>query len=171
MPNPARILEVGSAEGAQTLLLANQFPNAKVTGIEISSIAFERARGNLKSYENRVELVNADVIEYESRLDENAFDACIWSETVYYIGARLSLNDTYEFLNRMVRKLRVGGLMVMANTVDLSEDIPEWIVTRRPVIDCYYTMLSRLITPVIRSVYVEEKLGRIFEYQIWAFQR
>ena len=171
MPNPARILEVGSAEGAQTLLLANQFPNATVTGIEISSIAFERARGNLKSYENRVELVNADVIEYESRLEENAFDACIWSETVYYIGARLSLNDTYEFLNRMVRKLRVGGLMVMANTVDLSEDIPEWIVTRRPVIDCYYTMLSRLITPVIRSVYVEEKLGRIFEYQIWAFQR
>jgi len=171
MPNPARILEVGSAEGAQTLLLANQFPNAKINGIEISSIAFERARGNLKSYEDRVELVNADVIEYESRIDEDAFDACMWSETIYYIGARLTLNDTYEFLNRMVRKLRVGGLMVMANTVDLSEDIPEWIVTRRPVIDCYYNMLSSLITPVIRSVYVEEKLGRIFEYQIWAFQR
>jgi hypothetical protein len=53
---------------------------------------------------DRVELVNADVIEYESRLDEDTFDACIWSETVYYIGARLSLNDIYEFLSRMVQR-------------------------------------------------------------------
>jgi ubiquinone/menaquinone biosynthesis C-methylase UbiE len=171
MPDPVRILEVGSAEGAQTLLLANQFPKSKIIGVEISPIAFERAKRNLKSLEGKVELVNADIIEYQTKLNEVTFDVCIWSESIYYIGAQLTLNDTYEFLNKMVRKLRIGGLMVMANSVDLSRDIPEWIVTQKPLIECYYDMLSYLITPVFKSIYVEEKLGRIFEYQIWAFQR
>jgi ubiquinone/menaquinone biosynthesis C-methylase UbiE len=170
-PEPAKILEVGSAEGAQTLLLANQFPTANITGIEVSLIAFERARENLKSFIDQIELVNADVVEYESRIEDETFDVCVWSESVYYIGARLTLNDTYEFLNKMVGKLRVGGLMIMANTVDLSRDIPEWIVTQRPIIECYYRMLTHLITPVLQSIHVEEKLGRIYEYQIWAFQR
>jgi tRNA G46 methylase TrmB len=36
-PNAQKILEIGSAEGAQTLLLADQFPKANITAIEISS--------------------------------------------------------------------------------------------------------------------------------------
>ena len=58
------------------------------------------------------------------------------SESVYYAGARLPLTKTYDLLGRIMDKLKVRWLLVMANTVDLPEDIPEHIVTKRPTMDC-----------------------------------
>lgn len=171
MPDPHKILEIGSAEGAQTLLLVEQFPSARITGVERSVRAVSRAKENLLRYKNRIELVNADIIKYEPMLEKDAYDVCIWSESVYYMGAQLSLNETYGLLERIVGKLKPGGILVMANTVDLPEDIPESVVTKRPLIDCYYNLLSSLAAPALKGIYVEEKLGRIYEYQIWAFRR
>jgi len=59
----------------------------------------------------------------------------------------------------------------MANTLDLPEGIPESVVTKRPLIDSYYVMLSSLASPISKSTYVEEKLSRMYEYQIWAFEK
>ncbi len=171
MPDPRRILEIGSAEGAYTLMLAESFQSAKITAVDISSNAIKRARDRLAQYRDRVDVVNADIIEYESMIDENSFDVCIWSESVYYIGARESLNETYHLLEKIVVKLKPGGILVMANTIDLPEDIPESGITRRPLIDCYYHMLSSLCAPAMRAEYLEEKFGRVYEYQIWAFFR
>ncbi len=171
MPDPRKILEIGSAEGAQTLMLAECFPLARITGIEISVNAIKRAEENLRKYRDRVELANADIIKYVAMIEDSAYDVCIWSEQVYYIGAQISLNDTYLLLKSILDKLRPGGILVMANTVDLPDDIPESVVTRRPLIDCYYYLLSSLAAPALKAIYVENKLGRIYEYQIWAFER
>ncbi len=170
-PNPRRILEIGSAEGAYTLMLAKKFSSARITGIEISSQATSRAGENLRRYKDRIELINADITKYAPQLEDSAYDVCIWSESVYYVGAQLSMNKTYDLLKSVVGKLKPEGILVMANAVDLAEDIPESTVTKRPLIDCYYNLLASLATPALRAVYVEEKLGRIYEYQIWAFKR
>jgi trans-aconitate methyltransferase len=170
-PDPGRILEIGSAEGAHTIMLLDQFPSAMITAVELSSHAIDRAKESILYYKKRTELINADIIKYEPMLQKNAYDVCIWSESVYYIGARLSLNETHSLLERIVEKLKPGGILVMANAVDLPEDIPESEVTKRPLIDCYYHLLSSLAAPAVKAVYVEEKLGRVYEYQIWAFER
>lgn len=170
-PEPERILEIGSAEGAHTLMLAENFQLARITAVEISSNAMERARDRLAQYRDRVDVVNADIIEYEPMIDENSFDVCIWSESVYYIGAKESLNETYHLLEKIVGKLKPGGILVMANTIDLPEDIPESRITRRPLIDCYYRLLSSLCTPAMRASYNDLKFGKVYEYQIWAFSR
>lgn len=170
-PNPNRILEIGSAEGAYTLMLADKFPLAKITGIELSSHAIERARENLERYGDRIELVNADIIKYEPALEDDAYDICIWSESVYYIGARMSLNETYSLLRRIIGKLRQGGILIMANTVDLPGDIPESVITERPVINCYYDLISSQMGPALKALYAEDKHGRTYEYQIWVFER
>jgi SAM-dependent methyltransferase len=170
-PGPGRILEIGSAEGAHTIMLLEQFPTAMITAVELSSRAIDRAKESILPHKKRIELVNADIIKYEPMLQKNAYDVCIWSESVYYIGAQLSLNETFSLLERIVEKLKPGGILVMANAVDLPEDIPESEVTKRPLIDCYYHLLSNLAAPAVRAVYVEEKLGRVYEYQIWAFER
>jgi SAM-dependent methyltransferase len=170
-PKPWRILEIGSAEGAHTLILAESFPSARITAVEISSRAIDRAREKLGNYKDQVELANADIIEYESMIDDGSFDVCVWSESVYYVGARALLNDTYHLIEKIVGKLVPGGILVMANTVDLPKDIPESVITRRPIIDCYYQMLSSLATPVQKATYFDEKFGRVYEYQIWAFFR
>lgn len=170
-PDPRRIIEIGSAEGAHTLMLAESFQSARITAIEILSEAVERARERLAQYKERVEIVNADIIDYEPRIDDNSFDVCVWSESVYYVGAKISLNETYHLLEKIAGKLKPGGILVMANTIDLPEDIPESAITRRPIIDCYYRLLSSLCAPAMKAAYHDLKFGRVYEYQIWAFSR
>jgi len=170
-PDPQKILEIGGAEGAQTLLLAGQFPKAKIISVEISSHAFRRAKDNLKQYADRIDLVNADIVEYRARLEANCYDVVLWCESIYYLGGRLPLTDIYDLLGGIMSKLKAGGLLIMANTVNLPEAIPESAVTIRPLIDCYYVILSSLTAPVSKSTYVEEKLGKMYEYQIWVFKK
>jgi hypothetical protein len=90
---------------------------------------------------------------------------------VYYMGAQLPMIATYDLLGKIVGKLKARGLLIMANTIDLPEDLPESIMTRKPLIECYCTMLSALLAAVSGSAYMEEKLGRIYKYQIWVFER
>jgi spermidine synthase len=170
-PEPQRILEIGSAEGAYTLLLADNFPSAKITAVEISAQAASRARVNLRPFLERVKIVNADILDCAPRIRDASIDVCLWSESVYYLGARLPLARTYALLQEVAAKLLEGGLLVMANAVELPEDVAEASVTQRPLMDCYYNLLSSLISPAEKAVYVEEKQGRIYEYQVWAFQR
>lgn len=170
-PDPQRILEIGSAEGAQTLLLAEHFPSARITAVEISALAAGRATENLRPFLDRVKIVKADILDCAARIEDASIDVCLWSESVYYLGARLPLDRTYALLREVVAKLQAGGLLVMANAVDLPEDVPESEVTQRPLMDCYYHLLSSLASPGQKAVYVEEKQGRIYEYQIWAFLR
>ena len=170
-PDPQRILEIGCAEGAQTLLLAEQFPRARITAVEISSNAFKRAEDNTRPFADRITLVNADIAECQTQLREKYYDVIVWSESIYYLGGRLQLTTMYDLLGKILNKLKVTGLLVMANTVNLPEELPESTVTRRPFLDCYHVILSSLILSVSRSTYVEEKAGRMYEYQIWAFAR
>lgn len=170
-PQPREILEIGSAESAHTLMLLESFPSARITAVEISSNAIGRAREKLGRYRDRIELANADIVEFESRMDDGSFDVCVWSESVYYVGARASLNETYRLLEKIVGKIKPEGIMVMANTVDLPEDIPESVITRRPIIDCYYHLLSSLAAPALKATYFDKKFDRVYEYQIWAFSR
>ncbi len=170
-PDPQRILEIGSAEGAHTIMIAERFQSAQITGVELSSHAIERARENLRCCGDRIRLVNADIMKYAPYLEDCAYDVCIWSESVYYIGAQITLNGTCELLKKIIGKLRPKGLLVMANTVDLPEDIPESAITKRPIIDCYYNLISSQAGLALKAKYIENKLGRIYEYQIWAFER
>jgi trans-aconitate methyltransferase len=170
-PNPGKILEIGSAEGAHTMLLAKRFPNARITALEISSQAMQRAMENISAFADRIELINTDLLDFESRLEDFSYDICIWSESIYYLGARLPVIGIYDLMGKIMGKLQPGGLLVMANSVELPADIPESAVTKRPIIDSYYSLISSLATPALKSIYAEEKMGRIYEYQIWVFQR
>ena len=152
-------------------MLADQFPTAQITGIDLTAHAIERARENLRRYGDRIKLVNADIIKYEPMLEDCFFDICIWSESVYYIGAQVSLNKTYRLMKKIISKLLPGGILIMADTVDLPKDIPESAITERSIIDCYYNLISSLIRPVLKATYTENKLRRSYEYQIWAFER
>jgi SAM-dependent methyltransferase len=170
-PDPEKILEIGCAEGAMTLLLAESFRGSRITAIDISLQAFTRAKNNLKQFDDRIELINADIAEYKTILTKNYYDVIVWSESIYYLGARLSQTDLYDLIGETSDKLKARGLLVTANTLDLPESIPESALTKRPLIDCYYIMLTSLVSPISRSTYVEEKLSKMYEYQIWAFEK
>ena len=43
-------------------------------------------------------------MQQEPILPEAGFDVCIWSESVYYLGAILSIVEIYGFLERIVSR-------------------------------------------------------------------
>jgi SAM-dependent methyltransferase len=61
---PARALDVGTGTGAAALCLAREFPEARVTGLDISAAMIERARAKLPAVRRRP----GHILPGESRL-------------------------------------------------------------------------------------------------------
>jgi S-adenosylmethionine-diacylgycerolhomoserine-N-methlytransferase len=74
---PARILEVGCGTGKNLVNLAVRFPEAKITGIDLSETMLEQARGKTARFGERVRLVHG---MYEASSDaQPGFDLALFS--------------------------------------------------------------------------------------------
>jgi SAM-dependent methyltransferase len=104
-----RILEVGCSEGTFTRLLAAAYPNAEITGIDISGRALDRARRRIGEDAHRVRFLRADVLSH--RLDHR-FDLVFCAETLYYLGRSDRLRRASAQLSAL---LEPGGLLVMVH--------------------------------------------------------
>lgn len=170
IPHPERILEIGCAEGAHTKMIAQEFPETEIVGVDVSSIAIHRAKENVKI--DKVEFLKADIIECIDNIPDRYFDIIIWAESIYYIGDRLSVREVFEFFGKIVSKLKQRGILCTANIID-QPDAPETPSTKRPIMECYLYLLSCLAETIHRSTYLEYKKesDRYYEYQIWLFNK
>jgi SAM-dependent methyltransferase len=111
LPDPAypRILEAGCAEGVFTELLATTYPEADITGIDISEKALERARERNKGYADRVRFRHADLLDHGLR---TGFDLVVCAETLYYVGGGERLRAASDRLAELVAP---GGLLVLVH--------------------------------------------------------
>ncbi|HEX4817417.1 MAG TPA: class I SAM-dependent methyltransferase [Nonomuraea sp.] len=111
LPDPAypRVLEAGCAEGVFTELLATAYPDADITGIDISEKALERARERNKGHAGRVRFVHADLLDHDLRA---GFDLVVCAETLYYVGGGDRLRAASE---RLTALLAPGGLLVLVH--------------------------------------------------------
>ncbi|MEV2268776.1 class I SAM-dependent methyltransferase [Nonomuraea africana] len=100
-----RILEVGCAEGVFTDTLVGRFPDAEVTGIDISRRALERARKRTE----KASFVHADLLSHGL---EEGFDLVFCAETLYYVGRAGRLRQASE---RLVGLLADGGVLVLVH--------------------------------------------------------
>jgi SAM-dependent methyltransferase len=99
-PEPERVLEVGTGTGAGALLVAREFPHARVRGVDISPEMIRRAQGRVGlDPEGRVAFKVADGahLPYE----DESFDLVV------------QLN-TPPFFAEIARVLRPGGYAVIA---------------------------------------------------------
>lgn len=74
--HPQNILDIGTGTGVIALMLAQRYPNATVTAVEIDASAAERAKSNfaLSPFANRLNLIHADFKEFFSN---NRFDLIV----------------------------------------------------------------------------------------------
>ncbi|WP_202637698.1 class I SAM-dependent methyltransferase [Bailinhaonella thermotolerans] len=105
---PARpyrdIVEVGCAEGVFTQALAETFPEAEITGLDISGRALARARARVR--EERVRFVRANILTHRA---DRRFDLAFCAETLYYLGREERLRRASDRLGDL---LAPGGVLV-----------------------------------------------------------
>ncbi|MFG1695269.1 class I SAM-dependent methyltransferase [Nonomuraea sp. NPDC049309] len=77
-----RIIEVGCAEGVFTGTLAAAYPDAEITGVDVSERALARARARVPDG-GRIRFIQADLLTHRP---EPRYDLVLCSETLYYLG-------------------------------------------------------------------------------------
>jgi ubiquinone/menaquinone biosynthesis C-methylase UbiE len=108
------ILEVGSGLGQITSLLANQYPNSKIIGVEISKKQINSCPPKPKN----LTYIHGDVCKLN--FDDNSFDK------VYGRYILEHLNTPIDCLKEVYRTLKPGGkVFFQENTISLMRLYPE----------------------------------------------
>ena len=119
LPKGSRILDIGCGIGGSSRILAKYY-GFNVTGITISPAQVKRARELTPSGLN----CNFQVMDaLNLKFDDGAFDA-VWS-----VEAGAHMNDKTKFADEMLRTLRPGGYLALAdwNSRDLKTYPPSFI--------------------------------------------
>jgi len=68
--NPKNCLDIGTGTGVIALMLAQKYPDAKITAIELNENAFVQAQLNIGSsdFKDQIELINGDILDYTTTL-------------------------------------------------------------------------------------------------------
>lgn len=162
---PKSILEIGCAEGAHTVMLAEAFPEALILSIDISSKALERARDVCRDRSN-VSFLEADVTRpfCEFGLAERRFDVVIQSESLYYMFFSLLVRaKLFRYFRDLAGTMAPGSIFVTSNGMHL--------ITRL-VLGMFYGMMKRRADLVHTSIHREwnEVRGKYLTYDIKVFK-
>ncbi len=119
LPRGSRVLDVGCGIGGSSRILANYY-GFNVTGITISPAQVRRAR-ELTPLECKCNFKVMDALDL--KFEEGAFDG-VWS-----VEAGAHMNDKTKFADQMLRTLRPGGFLALAdwNSRDLKKQPPSII--------------------------------------------
>lgn len=110
--NPQSILDIGTGTGLIALMCAQRFPEAKVTGIEISDLAFLDAQTNFNNspFQNRLSAINKDVLNFTTT---HKYDLITCNPP--FFAKSLKSSDTHRNLARHQDSLPVEQLLTKAS--------------------------------------------------------
>jgi len=104
-----RILDAGAGPGEAALRLADAFPEARVTGLDLSEpfLAMARDRAEREGVASRVSFVKGDVQSMPFEAD--SFEAVVSLNTLHVV------DDPVAMLNECERVLTPGGTLLVAD--------------------------------------------------------
>ncbi len=119
--SPLSIVELGCGDGRNVAELLRMFPQAHLTGVDLSSVAValaeKRNHGDIVT--KRCAIVQGDVGALP--FADGAYDMATAFETIYFWPGPL------ESFREVYRVLKSGGLFVIVNKIDGEEEnVPQW---------------------------------------------
>ena len=111
---PSEILEIGCSTGAHTRIFNETFPNAKITGVDISTTAIERAKNNVPP-NGRVSFFNEDIFVYANRLTENSLDLIVWSEAFEDLHGHTTIEGFSKLCMQLNNALKPNGILCISH--------------------------------------------------------
>lgn len=108
------VLDLGCGTGTISLLIKNQFPNSKVTGLDFSEKMLKTAEEKLRGYEN-VGFVLADYTDYRF---SHSYDVIVSSLTLHH----LEYEQKEKLYPRLHDSLKEKGMFITADLVDASTE-------------------------------------------------
>ena len=132
-----RVLDVGTGSGLIALMMAQRFPEARITGIDIVEEACAEARRNADDspWSDRIDIVCADFGKYTTSVDVGPFDAVVSNPPFFKtdlkapdLSRRLARHGAgldYALIMNACAKdlLSPGGALSMVSPADREEDI------------------------------------------------
>lgn len=106
---PARALDVGTGTGAVARLLSERWPEAEVTGVDVSAAMIGEAR---RLGRERYDVGDASALPY----DDGAFDL-------------VTMNNMIPFFDELARVTAPGGHIAIAYS--MGPNTPIWVPTER----------------------------------------
>lgn len=107
-----QILDIGTGTGLIALMMAQRYPEARVTGVDIDAMAVEQARQNvaLSPFADRVRVVESDVQQFEGQYDcivsnPPFFESSLTSPDARRTLARHNVQLPFDRLFQSVRRL------------------------------------------------------------------
>lgn len=66
--SPKTCLDIGTGTGVIALMLAQKYPEAQVTAVELNALAFLQAQHNIEAspFNEKIQVINADILQFES---------------------------------------------------------------------------------------------------------
>jgi ubiquinone/menaquinone biosynthesis C-methylase UbiE len=102
-PEPERVLEIGTGSGEGALMLAREFPAARVRGVDISEPMIQSARAKVGlDPEGRIHFTSADAA------------ALLYDDESFDLVAQLNMPP---FFDEIARVLRPGGSVIVASSI------------------------------------------------------
>jgi predicted TPR repeat methyltransferase len=151
-----RVLEIGCGAGYLTRLLTAHADH--IAALDISQTAIDRAR-SLSTGQTQVDFRVANIMDYNPQID-GPWDLVVFTETIYYLGWLYPFFDVAWLALQLFEATRSGGRLMLANSMDESEDwlLRPWIIRtyRDLFVNVGYTIESE-------EVYKATKRGVQFE--------
>ena len=118
-----RILDIGTGTGLIAIMMAQRFPDAQVTGIDIVTSAVEQARENVKAspFADRITILEADVCQFEGQYD------CIVSNPPFFEQS-LTCPDTLRSQARHDTSLSYASLFKAVKSLLTEQGIFSLVV-------------------------------------------
>jgi ubiquinone/menaquinone biosynthesis C-methylase UbiE len=142
------ILDLGCGPASATVYLAQAFPKAKITGIDLSSPYVKEAQKRLRHFPH-ANAINADAAGLPFK--NNSFDAI----TCVFMFHELPHSVRLDVLREAKRVLKPGGTLVVADSIQWNDNVTlNWALERFPI-DYHEPFYTNYIRTPLKGLFEE----------------